>query len=200
MSRPYAINDASKAHFITATVVDWIDVFTRKSYCDILEENLNFYIKNRGLIVYGYVIMSNHIHVIIQAKNLDLSEVLRDFKKFTAKQILNTIQTETESRRSWMLERFKKATETHHRNKTYQFWSYGNHAEDIFSEKFLWSKLDYIHFNPVRAGIVKRPQDYLWSSAGNYIEGKGNVQVTLADNPVRDTTNLSNISKMSGYD
>ena len=200
MSRPYAINDASKAHFITATVVDWIDVFTRKSYYDIVEENLNFYIKNRGLIVYGYVIMSNHIHAIIQAKNHDLSEVLRDFKKFTAKQILNTIQTETESRREWMLKRFKKATATHHRNKTYQFWRYGNHAEEIFSEKFLWSKLDYIHFNPVRAGIVKRPQDYLWSSAGNYIEGKGNVQVTLADNPVRDTTQVSNISKMIGYD
>jgi REP element-mobilizing transposase RayT len=200
MSRPYSIQDASKAHFITATVVDWMDVFTRKAYCDIVEENLNFYIKNKGLIVYGYVIMSNHLHAILQAENLDLSEVLRDFKKFTAKQILNKIQTETESRREWMLERFKKAAQTHHRNRTYQFWRYGNHAEEIFSETFLWSKLDYIHFNPVKAGIVKRPRDYLCSSARNYIEGKGNVQVTLADNPVVDTTKVSNISKMSRYD
>ena len=68
------------------------------------------------MILYGYVIMSNHVHLIIQSSDGKLSDLIRDFKKFTAKNILESIQNEPESRREWMLERFKKATETHSRN------------------------------------------------------------------------------------
>lgn len=85
-----------------------------------------------------------------------------------------------------MLERFKKATETHSRNKNYQFWQYGNHAEEIFSNSFLCSKLDYIHLNPVKAGIVEKAREYRYSSASNYLENKGLIAVELADNPVVD--------------
>lgn len=200
MSKGYTISDQSRAHFITATVVDWIDVFTRKTNKDVIIENLNFYIKNKGLIVFGYVIMSNHIHLIIQAEENNLSDVLWDFKKFTAKTILNKIQTEPESRKEWILQRFKLATESHSRNKNFQFWKYGNHAEEIFSNSFLWSKLDYIHMNPVKAGIVKRPQDYIYSSASNYIDNEGLINITLADNPVIDTLKVSNITKLNRYD
>jgi len=99
MKEGYIIRDQSKTHFITATVVDWIDIFTRKIYRDIIIESLKYSIEYKGLIVYGYVIMSNHIHLIIQAENENLSDVLRDIKKFTSKKILNTIQTEPESRK-----------------------------------------------------------------------------------------------------
>ena len=108
------------------------------------------------MLLYGYVIMSNHIHLIVQSKKGKLSDLIRDFKKFTASKILEKIQTEPESRREWMLERFKKATETHSRNKNYQFWQYGNHAEEVYSHKFMWSKLDYIHLNPVCSGIIEK--------------------------------------------
>ena len=109
------------------------------------------------MILYSYVIMSNHIHLIVQSTDGKLSDLIRDFKKFTAKTILEKIQTEPERRREWMLERFKLATESHSRKKNFQFWQLGNHAEEIYSEKFMWSKIDYIHFNPVRAGnlIIK---------------------------------------------
>ena len=90
---------------------------------------LDFCIKNKGITVYGYVILSNHIHLIIHSKDGKLSDLIRDFKKFTAKTILEKIQAEPESRRDWMLERFKIATESHSRNKNYQFWQYGNHAD-----------------------------------------------------------------------
>ncbi len=99
-----------------------------------------------------------------------------------------------------MLERFSKATETHNRNKQYQFWKYGNHAEEIYSEKFLWSKLNYIHMNPVQSGIVKRPQDYIYSSANNYINNTGIIDVTLTDNPIIDTQKVSNIKDFFRYD
>lgn len=186
MKEGYIIRDQDKAHFITATVVDWIDVFTRQRYNDIVIDSLKYCRRNKGMILYGYVIMSSHIHLIIQSSDGKLSDLVRDFKKFTAKNILESIQNEPESRREWMLERFKKATETHSRNKKYQFWQYGNHAEEIFSNSFLWSKLDYIHMNPVKAGIVEKAREYRYSSASNYVENKGLIAVELADNPVVD--------------
>ncbi|CAM3014382.1 transposase [Flavobacterium frigoris] len=90
----YVICDQSKAHFITATVVDWVDVFSRKIYRDSIIDCLNFCVKNKGMLVYGYVIMSNHIHLVLQSSTGELSDLLRDFKKFTAKSILEKIQTE----------------------------------------------------------------------------------------------------------
>ena len=100
--------------------------------------------------------------------------------------ILDTIQTAPESRREWMLERFKLATKTHKRNKNYQFWQYGNHAEEIYSHKFMWSKLDYIHLNPVRSHIVSKASDYVYSSASNYVNNEGIVKVTLVSNAIVD--------------
>ncbi len=140
------------------------------------------------MIVYGYVIMSNHIHIIIQSAQARLSDLIRDFKKYSARDIIRSIQTETESRREWMLERFAKATSRHGRNSNYQFWKYGNHPEEIYTEKFLWSKLDYIHLNPVRSGIVEKASQYRYSSACNYVRGHGLLEVTLVDNPVIEVT------------
>ncbi len=197
MKEGYIIRNQSAPHFITSTVVDWIDVFTRKVYKDCIIDSLDYSTKNKGLIVLAYVIMSNHIHLIIQAKDNNLSDVIRDFKKFTAKTILQGIQTCKESRRDWMLERFKKATETHSRNKNYQFWRYGNHAEEIFSEKFLWSKIDYIHLNPVKAGLVKKASDYIYSSASNYLNGEGVLKnVEIAANTLRKVSDLEPFSKI----
>ena len=94
-----------------------------------------------------------------------------------------------------MLERFQKATENHSRNKNYQFWQYGNLAEEIYTSDFLWSKLDYIHLNPVRAGIVSKTEDYIYSSASNYSEGKGLVEITLVDNKIVDVLKKSSFDK-----
>lgn len=194
MKEGYIIRDQYKAHFITATVVDWVDVFTRPIYRDCIIDSLEYCIKNKGMIVYGYVIMSNHIHLIIQSNDGKLSDLLRDFKKYTSKTILAKIQEKTESRKEWMLERFKLATLSHTRNKNYQFWQYGSHAEEIYSDKFMWSKLDYIHLNPVRAGIVIKASDYIYSSASNYMEGKGLLAIDIVDNPIVDVLKPSSFN------
>jgi REP element-mobilizing transposase RayT len=184
MKEGYVIRDQSLPHFITPTVVDWIDVFTRQTYKDIVIESLDYCIKNKGMILYGYVIMSNHIHMIVQSESGKLSDLIRDFKKFIAKNILEKIQNSPESRREWMLERFKLAAQKHQRNKEYQFWQYGNHAEEIYTDKFMWSKLHYIHLNPVRAGIVSKASDYVYSSATNYVNDSGLIEIEKADNPI----------------
>ncbi len=200
MKEGYTIKDQTKAHFITATVVDWIDIFSRKNYRDCIVESLSYCVKNKGMILYGYVIMTNHIHLIIQSERGELSDLLRDFKKFTATRILDLLQNSPESRREWILDRLHKATMSHSRNKNYQVWQYGNHAEEIYSEKFLWSKLNYIHLNPVRAGIVARASDYVYSSASNYIAGNGILnKVTLADNPIADVLKGWTIRRYVNY-
>ncbi len=180
----YRIRDQSKPHFLTFTVVHWTDVFTRKTYKDVIIESLQYCIEHKGMILYGYVIMSNHMHLIAQSNYGDLSGLIRDFKKFTASKILSNIKFGPESRREWMLQNFEQAASEVKSNEYYRFWRYGNHPEEIYSHKFLWSKLDYVHLNPVRGGIVSKASHYLYSSASNYVDNKGLVDVTLASNPV----------------
>ena len=199
MSEGYKIRDQTLPHFITFTVVDWIDVFTRQTYNDVIIKSLDYFIQNKGMILYGYVIMSNHIHMIIQSQEATLSDLIRDFKKFTAKSILEKIQNSPESRTEWMLKRFKLATKSHSRNKNYQLWQYGNHPEEVYSNKFMWTKLDYIHLNPVRAGIVEKASHYVYSSASNYVSDSGLLKIEKAATPIVDVMNLNNYTKYNEY-
>ncbi len=90
----HRIIDQKGLNYLTMTVVGWIDVFTRQRYRDILLESLKYCREEKGLMVCAYVIMSNHVHLIAQAKQKatqDLSAILGDFKKFTAKAIIHAI-------------------------------------------------------------------------------------------------------------
>ncbi|MBS1778907.1 MAG: transposase [Bacteroidetes bacterium] len=165
MSSAYQIYDQHGTYFLTLTVVDWVDVFSRKVYRDIIMDSLAYCIKEKGLQVYGYVIMTNHVHLIVSSANGTLSDTLRDFKKFTANAILEAIMQERESRRHWLLHRFEWNASQHQRNSKYQVWMHGSHAIEITSYNFFRQKLDYIHANPVRAGWVDREEDYVYSSA-----------------------------------
>jgi putative transposase len=105
-------------------------------------------------------VASNHIHLIIRAKNGNLSDVIRDFKKFTAKATYKCIaENPKESRKDWMLKTLSY-------NGWVRFWEEGYHGEEIFTVEFFDSKAHYIHLNPVRAGIVEKEEEYLNSSAG----------------------------------
>jgi REP element-mobilizing transposase RayT len=199
MKEGYIIRDQTLPHFITSTVVDWIDIFTRQVYRDIVIESLEYCIDHKGMILYGYVIMSNHMHLIIQSEHGKLSDLIRDFKKFTAKNILEKIQNSPESRREWMLERFRLATQSHSRNKEYQFWQYGNHAEEIYSNEFMWSKLDYIHLNPVKAGLVAKASDYIYSSASNYVCDSGLLKVEKVDNLIVNVLDNKSFIRYNQY-
>ncbi len=169
MSDKYKIRDQEKAYFLTMTIVGWIDVFTRKNHKITIINSLKYCQKEKGLVLFGYCLMPSHLHLLARAEsNYSLSEILRDFKKYTSKAILSQILTEPESRRDWMLEYFKKAGENYKRIRNYKLWQDGNHAEEISSNKFFYEKLDYIHNNPVEELIVKNPEDYYFSSARNY--------------------------------
>jgi REP element-mobilizing transposase RayT len=176
----YQIRNPQARHFLTLTVCGWIDLFTRKEYKDILVESFNYCIKEKGLELNAYVIMSNHVHLIARATKQDtLSDIVRDFKKFTHRSMMKIIESDKESRRLWMLHQFKFYASRHSRNENYQIWTNDNHPEECFTEDFTLTKLNYIHRNPVRAGIVANAEDYIYSSAANYALRKGIIDVLL---------------------
>ncbi|RZK25106.1 MAG: transposase [Flavobacterium sp.] len=168
-------------HFITFAVVERVDVFTRREYRDIVIDSMRHCQEVKGLTLYSWCLMSNHIHMVVSAKNHDLSDVLRDFKKFTSKQLIKAIAEHPhESRKEWMLEIFKQAGADNSRNVDYQFWRQDNQPKECYSKQFISQKLDYIHNNPVEAGIVLRAEDYVYSSAADYYgTGKGLLEVEL---------------------
>jgi putative transposase len=175
----YLISDQLAIYFVTFTVVGWIDVFTRKEYKIEIVDSLNYCIENKGLKVYAWCLMSNHIHLIVQAKEGHrISDIIRDFKKFTAKRILQLIETEPESRRDWMLNQFEYAGRKLKRISKYKFWKDDNHAIELESH-MMNNRLNYIHQNPVEAMIVEEPEHYLFSSAIDYSGLKGLVRVEL---------------------
>ena len=167
----YRIRNQEHTHFLTFTVVGWIDIFSRQCYRDLIIESINFCIKEKGLQVGAYVIMTNHIHFIWTAKNGNLSNLIRDFKRHTSSGIYQQIIEEPESRRHWLLHLFKFYGKRTNANEHFKIWTGNNHPEEIYSDDFLKTKLDYIHDNPVRAGIVSEPPHYIYSSAASY-EGK----------------------------
>ena len=178
----YTITHQNAAYFLTFTVVDWVDVFIRPVYKQIIVDSLNFCIEKKGLIVYGWCLMTNHLHLVAEAKQgYKLSHIIRDFKKFTARSVLSAIEDEHESRRDWMLYRFEFAGKFMKRIERYHFWQDSNHAIylDPHRPVMLQNTLNYTHQNPVRAGVVENAEDYLYSSARDYCGRKGLVKVTL---------------------
>ena len=170
----YKIRDQYATHFVTFTVVGWVDIFTRKCYRDLLIESLQFCIDKKGLLLGAYVIMSNHVHFIWTASNGNLSALIRDYKTFTSKAIIEKIKQEPESRRDWLMYMFRFYANRTNANDCFKVWTNNNHPEEISSEDFLNIKLEYIHDNPVRAGLVAEQSHYIYSSAG-YYEGKGGI-------------------------
>ena len=170
MSRKYKIRDQDKLYFVTFTVVYWLDVFIRTEYKDIFLDSLRYCQKNKGLEVCAYCIMSSHVHMIIgRNKEQSLEGIIRDIKKFTSVKIVEAIRKNPqESRRDWLIWFFERAGKRNANNKNFQFWQQHNHPIELNSNSMIDQRLDYIHNNPVEAGIVLSPEDYLYSSAINY--------------------------------
>ena len=110
MSEKYKFNDEEAVYFITTTIVGWIDLFTRKEYCELVLDSLRYCQKEKGLVVHAWCIMPSHIHLIVSSTgNNELSGIMRDFKKFTSRQIISEINANNESRKEWLLNEFEIA-------------------------------------------------------------------------------------------
>ena len=110
MSRKYKIRDQERLYFVTFTVVEWIDLFSRQVYRDIFLDSLRFCQTKKGLDLCAYCIMSSHAHLILgRSGDQKLEDIIRDIKKFTSVKIIQTIkELQEESRRNFLIHHFSK--------------------------------------------------------------------------------------------
>ena len=171
MSRKYKFYTERGAYFISFSVINWIDVFTRELYLNEIISSLDYCRKNKEMEIYGYCIMPSHIHLIFRAKNNNPSDIIRDFKTFTSKKIVRLIEENPqESRKEWLLWMFRRAAAKRSNVKDYQFWQRDNHPIEIWSLSVFGEKLNYIHQNPVKSGFVENAWEWKYSSAKNYCD------------------------------
>lgn len=169
MSGKYKPGEAAIAHFVTFTVVGWIDVFSREQYKELFVESLQYCQQNKGLVLHAWVIMTNHVHLIISSNTNKIEHLVRDIKKYTSKQIIKAIQeNNTESRKEWMLNIFSYTGKNNNNNKDFQFWKQDYHPIELNTAEKSKRRLDYLHENPVRSGLVWETWHYIYSSAVDY--------------------------------
>ncbi len=159
---------------MSCAVVQWVDIFTRPVFADIMVESLAFSVEKKGLLVHAWVVMPNHIHLIVSSKpGFTLSDIIRDFKKFTSGKILKTMEvTRIESRKSWMTWLFTSPGKENSRNEKYQFWQQDNYPIELTGPTMMNQRLDYLHTNLVKSGLVWEPWHYRYSSACDYIKNQ----------------------------
>lgn len=153
-------------YFITLTLVGWIDLFTRERYCEIIIDSLTYCMKSKGLKVFEYVIMPSHVHLIVQQTDGKLPDVLRDFKSFTAKEILKAVEEEGESRQEWLMYMFGYFAKGTKQNREYMVWQKTNHPVELSNPSIYDQKANYLIMNPVTSGYVSNETAWKYSSAG----------------------------------
>lgn len=163
-------NDENLPYFLTLTTIEWINIFTSEKYFKILIDSLK-YCQKQGLLIHGYVFMTNHIHLIVSSMNNSLSNLIQSFKRYTTKEIKRALQQDRRQHISKLIEKsFSKK-----KDSIFQIWQTSNYPEFIETDKFLFQKLDYIHNNPVEKGYVNKPEEWKYSSARNYELGDDSV-------------------------
>ncbi|MBC7486358.1 MAG: transposase [Cytophagaceae bacterium] len=172
MSRKYRVGNNRHAHFVTFTVVNWIDFFIRNEYKTVLAESIEYCREHKGLQVHSYCIMPSHIHLIVSSTGQNkLEAIIRDLKRHTSScfhKLLTNEETNYESRKSWILWMMERAGKRTKNTGDFQFWQHESHPIELWSDDVYFQKMDYIHLNPVVAGFVSQPEDWLYSSARNY--------------------------------
>jgi putative transposase len=172
MRSRYKIAELEAPHFITCTIVGWLPVFTRTKYLDIITDSLSFCRQQKGVRLHAYVILDNHLHLVVSADNL--SQVIRDFKRHTANETLAVARQED---KQWLLKQFEFFKGVHKGESQHQVWQEAFHPQAITTEDKLRQKLEYIHHNPARIGLVDRAEDWRYSSARNYFGRDGVLEI-----------------------
>lgn len=159
-------------YFMTMTVNSWLPVFTRPETVEIFLDSWRYLRQHHELRLHGYVVLENHLHLI--AGSPQIATDVQRFKSYTARRIIDHLESARARRLLDLLARFKRAYKT---QSEYQFWEEGSHPQRIESEGVMRQKLEYIHYNPVKRGFVDLPEHWRWSSARDYAGQVGLIEV-----------------------
>ncbi len=154
-------------------------MFIRNEYKDVFYESIKYCQKEKGLEIYGFCIMTSHVHLIIGTENGILSDIVKDLKSYTSRAIRKAIEeNKKESRREWLLWMMQRAGEKNKRNGAFQFWQQHNHPIQLDNVEMTKQRLDYIHNNPVEQGFVQKTEEWADSSCAAYF-GSGKSKIEL---------------------
>lgn len=180
MSRKYKFWDSNKMYFISFATVNWIDVFTRNEYKDELIKSFQYCQQNKGLEIYAWCIMPNHVHMIVSSHGKPLESIIRDFKKHSSEQLKILIKAHPqESRREWILWLMERAGKKNNNNNSWQFWQQHNQPLEITDDNMYAETVFYIHQNPVLSGFVYEAKQWVYSSAKGYEKNDGLIKLSL---------------------
>ena len=181
MSRKYKFYNPDLPYFVSFATIDWVDLFVRREYNQILIDSLKYCQTNKGLLLHAWCIMTSHVHLIISSDDNPLEAIMRDLKSFTSRKLKEEIMHHLqESRKEWLSEMFSKAGQKNGNNKQWKLWQQHNQPIALDNSKKMEQRLDYLHENPVVAGFVEQPPEWRYSSAVDYAGGKGLLEIEHA--------------------
>ncbi len=172
MRSKYHIINNDAVYFITSTTINWLPLLKSETYFHIIISALNFSVVHKNLRVYAWVILNNHFHII--CKSPQLSRTIQSIKRHTARKIIQQLQADNQHELLFLLSKLKKKYKT---TSTYQVWQEGFHPQIILNQKTLLQKINYIHLNPVKMGLVEKPEQWQFSSARYYLSNKESLVI-----------------------
>jgi putative transposase len=182
MRSRYKINNPGNIYFVTSSIVNFINIFISEKYIKILLDTLAFNQKDKNLQIFAYVIMENHFHLLCSADKL--SNVMLSIKSYSAKKIIQQLK---EDNKFDILKVFEENKLLFKTDRKYQIWQEGFHPEEIMSDEMYRQKIDYIHYNPVKANYVDDILKWKYSSAIDYYtDEKGMIELDIFENEKKE--------------
>jgi len=168
----YLVHGDAQPYFLTCTVINWLPVFTQPQAAEIVLNSWRFLQQEGRLVLYGFVILVNHVHMV--ASSSDLSKTIGEFKSFTARELLKLLGQRSARTLLWQLTRGRSPSDP---QRVRHLWRPGSHPQEILGEDMMRQKIEYIHQNPVMRGYVDDPLHWRLSSARNYAGMEGVIAV-----------------------
>jgi putative transposase len=178
MSRKYKFHSIEGIYFVSFATINWVDIFIRDEYFEIISGSLDYCRKNKGMEIFSWCIMPSHVHLIFRAKENNPGALLRDLKTHTSKKLQKAIEEHPhESRKKWLLLMMEQAGKMNSNVSNRQFWQQNNQPIELWSSEVIQQKIDYIHNNPVVSGFVTESYHWKYSSAIDFSGGKGVIEI-----------------------
>lgn len=163
-----SFRDSTHLYFVTASIIAWKHLFIVPEYAKILLNSISWMQQQKRILLFAFVIMPSHLHAILKPVGDSIGDILQQFGSFTAHEVLKKLRADNQKDTLKIFQQQKRDQRHEH-----SIWQ-DIQAKNIYSQDFLWQKMEYIHQNPIAKDwqLVQDRADYLYSSAGYYDYGR----------------------------